>query len=299
MELCDINLESWIERKWTEETEKKLAYLMGDFPSRMRMAQIWHVMEDVTSAVEFIHSQKEIHRDLKPRNSNPLQFSTILIPVLYSHKDQAWKIADFGLTSEGTSKSPNTTRYSRGTSSYRAPELIREAKFTNKIDIWAIGCILYELVFKSKAFPGDAAVLDYALNNISSGRILALPFGPDTVSDETRKAFTSKIILEMLNIDPFKRPGAEQLYKRFLGWRGDESPTPSQKSTVPSADDQLRRNSTEEPRQADDLALGFGGNMLMPKMDSEVNATEDQSFASNEVFEASLVDSGRIIPILS
>jgi len=70
MELCDINLESWIERKWTEEIEKKLAYLTGDFPSRMRMTQIWDVMEDVTSALGFIHSEKEIHRDLKPRNSN-------------------------------------------------------------------------------------------------------------------------------------------------------------------------------------------------------------------------------------
>jgi serine/threonine protein kinase len=75
MELCDINLESWIERKWTEETKKKLPYLTADSPSRMRMSQIWDVMEDVTSAVGFIHSQHEIHRDIKPRNSNGSQLS--------------------------------------------------------------------------------------------------------------------------------------------------------------------------------------------------------------------------------
>jgi len=236
----------------------------------------------------------------------------MLIPVLYSHKDQAWKIADFGLTSEGTSKTPHTTRYSRGTSSYRAPELIRDAKYTNKIDIWAIGCVFYELVFKNKAFPGDAAVLDYALNNISFGHILPLPFEPDTVSDETRKVFISRIILQILDIDPVKRPGAEQLYKRFISWREDGSPTnpvPSQKSTVPSADAHLRCNSSEGrrllprkedtlTRQVDDLALRFGENMQILKIDGEVS-TEDQSFASNDIFEASLVDSEGIAYIPS
>ena len=305
MELCDINLESWIERKWTEEIEKKLAYLTGDFPSRMRMAQIWDVMEDVTSAVGFIHSQNEIHRDLKPRNSNALALSIMLIPVLYSHKDQAWKIADFGITSEGTSRNALTTRYSRGTSSYRAPELIRDGKYTNKIDIWAIGCIFYELVFKSKAFSGDASVLNYALDNISSGHILSLPFEPDIVTDEARKVFISRIILQMLNTDPFKRPEAEQVYKRFIGWRGDESPTspfPSLTSMVPTADARLRRNSSEEPgilstnedaltRQVDDLALGFAENVHMPRIDADVNTTEDLGFASNE---DSLTDSDGI-----
>ena len=70
MELCDLNLETWIERKWSEETKTRLAYLTGDFPTRMRIGQIWDVMEDVTKGVWFIHLQKEVHRDLKPRNSN-------------------------------------------------------------------------------------------------------------------------------------------------------------------------------------------------------------------------------------
>jgi serine/threonine protein kinase len=70
MELCDINLETWIERKWTEETKTKLPYLTADIPTRMRIDIIWHVMEDVTKGVGFIHSKKEVHRDLKPRNSN-------------------------------------------------------------------------------------------------------------------------------------------------------------------------------------------------------------------------------------
>ena len=166
----------------------------------------------------------------------------MLIPVLYSHNDQAWKIADFGLTSEGASITAQTTRYARGTPSYRAPELICDfkAKYTNKIDIWAIGCIFYELVFKNKAFAGDGAVLEYARDNTYSGYLLPLPFEQDTVTDEARKAFISRIIPQMLKINPFERPRAEELYKRFISWGVDESyPLPSQNSTVSSADTQL------------------------------------------------------------
>jgi len=76
-----------------------------------------------------------------------------------------WKIADFGLSAEGTSRRERTTEYSRGTPSYRPPELIREkSTYTNKVDIWAIGCILYELVFQRTAFDGDMAVWEYNLS---------------------------------------------------------------------------------------------------------------------------------------
>ena len=52
-----------------------------------------------------------------------------------------------------------TTRYSRGTEGYRAPELLSDdPKFTKKVDIWALGCILYELVTGRKAFHNDHVV---------------------------------------------------------------------------------------------------------------------------------------------
>jgi serine/threonine protein kinase len=153
MELCELNLEDYIERKWTSLIIRKVSYFTNDQPSRMRASQIWDIMQDISSGVAFIHSNKEIHRDLKPRNGRASVCDTIL--VLYSHTEQAWKIADFGLTVEGTSKKAHTTQYSKGTCSYRAPELIQlddKGTYTNKVDIWAMGCILYEIVFRSKAF---------------------------------------------------------------------------------------------------------------------------------------------------
>jgi len=79
---------------------------------------------------------------------------------------QVWKLADFGTCSEATSKRFNTTRFSRGTPCYRAPEILDEAPvFNNKTDVWALGCIVYELFAKAKAFSSDWAVHTYSAVN--------------------------------------------------------------------------------------------------------------------------------------
>lgn len=76
--------------------------------------------------------------------------------VLYSSEGNAWKIGDFGLTVRGTSKNPIATKYGGGTSCYRAPELLKEQpKCNNKVDIWAFGCIVYELIAQQMAFRDD------------------------------------------------------------------------------------------------------------------------------------------------
>ena|ERR1700736_1362851 len=69
MALCDLNLEDYLKRNVTKEAQK-MGYL-DDLPQRTRAEQIWAIMEDITCGVAFIHSNDEIHRDLKPRNSTP------------------------------------------------------------------------------------------------------------------------------------------------------------------------------------------------------------------------------------
>src|SRR5437879_2079743 len=79
--------------------------------------------------------------------------------VLYSSKDSNWKVADFGLTTTGNSTHDRTTVLRRGSPGYRAPELLREvSKYNNKVDIWAMGCIMYELASGQKAFGSDDGV---------------------------------------------------------------------------------------------------------------------------------------------
>jgi serine/threonine protein kinase len=72
MELCDYNLETYIKLKLWKPThfEKRLLDSNGDPPIDVvpRMKYIWIIMKDIASGVHYIHQEKEIHRDLKPKN---------------------------------------------------------------------------------------------------------------------------------------------------------------------------------------------------------------------------------------
>jgi len=136
--------------------------------------------------------------------------------VLYSVEHDTWKVADFGLTAEGTSKRALETQYSRGTPSYRAPELIVDGKYTNKVDIWALGCIFYEIIFQKRAFSGDIEIHQYALTYNTSSVDSKIP--PDVAEILPRKdvrTFVLAIIRDTLDADSTKRPSAVVLSKRF------------------------------------------------------------------------------------
>ena len=143
----------------------------------------------------------------------------MLTIVLYSQQDYRWKIADFGLSAEGTSQRAQTTQHARGTPSYRAPETIKDEKYTNKVDIWAMGCILYELAFRKKAFNGDMAVLSYHFSK--TGPEIPPEIAPDPsgkVMLPVTTAATKKVgntIYAMLELEPTKRTSAAYLVDIF------------------------------------------------------------------------------------
>jgi serine/threonine protein kinase len=86
--------------------------------------------------------------------------------VLFSKKDQCWKLADFGSAAAATSKKLVTTALSRGTEGYRAPEVLTRGRYSKRSDMFALGCITYEIVTGQKLFSSDWAVLEYLQTDI-------------------------------------------------------------------------------------------------------------------------------------
>jgi serine/threonine protein kinase len=123
-----------------------------------------------------------------------------------------WKITDFGFTSEGVSTA-KTTLYGRGTSGYRAPELLGLAserpRFSNRSDIWALGCVFHEIVAGDRLFGDDFATFQYKIASESEPPLKYL-YGnglwDDLFSDWAR---------HVLSKDASSRPNAEQAC-RFL-----------------------------------------------------------------------------------
>ncbi len=100
------------------------------------------IIKQISSGVEYIHSHCIIHLDLKPSN----------ITVL----DGCVKLIDFGHSlkiDEIDMKDIHQTLW------YRSPEiLLGTDKFDYSVDMWSLGCIIYELYGENPLFPGDSEI---------------------------------------------------------------------------------------------------------------------------------------------
>lgn len=87
-----------------------------------------------------MHEHKIIHRDLKPEN------------LLVSDKGNI-KISDFGWAAikEGVDSMKNTFC---GTFDYMAPEILENKPYNEKVDVWALGVLLFELTQGFAPFKG-------------------------------------------------------------------------------------------------------------------------------------------------
>jgi serine/threonine-protein kinase len=118
----------------------------GDISNRLRIAL------DIARALEYIHSRKIIHRDIKPDNV---------------HIDASGKVKlmDFGIAkAEGLHLT--RTGFAVGTPYYMSPEQVRGEPATDSMDIYAFGILLFELLTGQKPVEGDTLErLFYAILN--------------------------------------------------------------------------------------------------------------------------------------
>lgn len=89
--------------------------------------------------MHYIHRKKVVHADLKPSN------------ILLTRKDYEVKLADFGI-SEALSKNYGLIHEAKGSLRYMSPEVLSGEPFNEKTDVWALGCILHELITLKAAF---------------------------------------------------------------------------------------------------------------------------------------------------
>ena len=116
------------------------------------------IAKQIAEALEAAHEQRIIHRDLKPAN-------------IKLRPDGTVKVLDFGLakalepvaaTSGDVTASPTITTPAMtqmgvilGTAAYMAPEQAKGTPADKRSDVWAFGCVLYEMLTGRRAFDGE------------------------------------------------------------------------------------------------------------------------------------------------
>jgi NIMA (never in mitosis gene a)-related kinase len=145
-------------------------------------------MLQLVSALSHIHSLKIIHRDIKPAN--------IFVSI-----EGSLKLGDFGI-SKALSATNDVALTQIGTPYFMSPEVCNNEPYSNKCDIWALGCVFYELISFKKPFEANSF---FALAiKIMSERPAPLP----SIYSQN----LTELIFTLLNKDPPSRPSCGKIF---------------------------------------------------------------------------------------
>jgi len=144
-----------------------------------------YYMGEIINGLEHLHSRGIIHRDLKPEN------------ILLGEGMHA-KLNDFGTAKILTSEEESTGRFRSnsftGTAEYVSPELLNDKDAGKSTDLWALACILFQMLAGKPPFSGTTQYQTFQL-------ILQKKFEyPDTIPFLSRN-----LIDNLLEVEPEKK----------------------------------------------------------------------------------------------
>ncbi|KOC62866.1 Serine/threonine-protein kinase plk-1 [Habropoda laboriosa] len=146
-----------------------------------------YYMKQMVTGVAYIHSQKVVHRDLKPGN-------------MFLSDRMIVKIGDFGLATRLDGQCRRVTIC--GTPNYIAPEVLYKQAYSYEADVWALGCILYALLVGQPPF--DTATLKETYARICNNHYREVD---DTIASRSGQ----DLIKWLLQPNPELRPSLERV----------------------------------------------------------------------------------------
>jgi eukaryotic-like serine/threonine-protein kinase len=152
----------------------------------MGQQRVIEVMADVCAALDFSHKHSIIHRDVKPAN--------IMI-----NRSGAVKVMDFGIARAlGEGQNVTQTAAVIGTAQYLSPEQARGEAVDARSDVYAAGCVLFELLTGEPPFTGDTPVA------VAYQHVREEPRRPSELNPQISPALDA-IVLKALSKNPANR----------------------------------------------------------------------------------------------
>ncbi|CAM9412552.1 unnamed protein product, partial [Scytosiphon promiscuus] len=182
-----------------EYVEKNLLEVLEDNPDGLPFEAVRGYIHQLCRAIDWCHHNGVVHRDIKPEN------------LLVNARSNELKLCDFGFARIVPSSSGHRQELTDyvATRWYRAPELLLgSTRYDPSVDLWAIGCIMGELVDGQPLFPGDS--------EIDQLYIVQRMLGP--LTEAHLQLFLKNPRFVGLKFPDMSRP--ETLQKRFVGKLG-------------------------------------------------------------------------------
>ncbi len=161
------------------------------------------ILDEIAGALEAAHEQQIVHRDLKPDNVFLSSVRGGMIIV---------KLLDFGIAKlvdgRGIGVGKTNTGELMGTPAYLSPEQARGRNVDYRTDIYALGCMMFEVVTGQMPFMAESA-MDIVLMHLSMA-----PRRPSELVPNIPPAL-EQLILQMLDKEPANRPSLAQVRDVF------------------------------------------------------------------------------------
>ncbi|HEY0815380.1 MAG TPA: PASTA domain-containing protein, partial [Pseudonocardia sp.] len=220
----------------------------------MTQQQLLDVMADVCAALDFSHRHQIIHRDVKPAN------------IMINRAGQV-KVMDFGIARAlGEGQNVTQTAAVIGTAQYLSPEQALGEAVDARSDVYAAGCVLYELLTGEPPFTGDSPVA------VAYQHVREDPKAPSTVNPAVPPQLDA-VVLKALAKNPLNRyQSAAEMRSDIVRVRSGQAPlAPS----VMSADERTAMMASGPPTAATRRINGRSVAQASPTQYEEYYADEE------------------------